>query len=118
MMNYLRWKKWFIGIIYHLSFLAGVIIGIDRQIDWLVYLGIFDLFTLRLIPIVRFIQIALIPNAHCSSCHGQTKLRDYWQCSCGYASQVSRHIFRPCPNCGNTFSFIINCQHCGVGILV
>ena len=84
---------------------------------WLVWIGIFDLLTFKIFPIVRFIQARLIPTVQCSHCQGNPiPLKDHWQCSCGYSSQISRHVFLPCTQCGKIFTFI-NCD-CGIGILV
>lgn len=115
-MQSLRWKKRAIAMTYHSIILLGVIIGAQVNEPLLVWIGIFDILSFRLIPVVKFIQSWLILTAKCSHCQNIINLKGHWQCSCGYISQISRHVFLPCLQCGNIFTFI-TCD-CGIGILV
>ncbi len=116
-MQSLRWQKRLIATAYHSIIFGIAMTGIEINEPWLVWIGIFDLLTFKIFPIARFIQAKLIPTVQCSHCQGNPiPLKDHWQCSCGYISQTSRHVFLPCPQCGKVFTFI-NCD-CGIGILV
>lgn len=114
-MSSLRWKKRLIALAYHSFIIGATLIGWQKGIDGLVYVGIFDLLTFKYIP--RYIQMALIATVRCSSCHQTINLKNYWGCNCGYTTQIPRHIFQPCLQCKNEFSFL-SCQFCGLGILV
>ena len=112
----LRNKKRGIGLAYHSIILAVAMIGVEIHEPWLVWIGILDLLSFRLIPVVRFIQSKLIPTTRCTHCNNSITLKGHWQCSCGYISQIPRHVFLLCPQCGNDFTFV-TCD-CGIGLLV
>ena len=115
-MQSLRWKKRAITMIYHSIIFAIVMLGVNMDEPWLVWIGIFDLLSFRIIPVDRFIQSKLIPTTQCSHFHNSISLKGHWQCSCGYISQIPRHVFLPCAQCGNDFTFV-TCD-CGIGLLV
>jgi len=116
-MSSVRRQKKLIALFYHTAIFVIYTIGIDTQNHLLVFIGIFDLLTFKIFPVVRFIQKALITATHCPNCQKQVPLTNRWQCTCGFAPYTPRHIFLPCPNCGRDFNFI-NCPRCDTGILV
>ncbi len=115
-MQSLRWKKRAIAAMYHITIFVIAMVGVKTNQSWLAWIGIFDLLFFRIIPFVGFIQSKLIPTARCSHCHNSIALNGHWQCSCGYISQIPRHVFLPCAQCGKDFTFV-TCD-CGIGLLV
>ena len=61
------------------------------------------------------IEKILIPTVTCRSCGTWFDLTDHWKCSCGYISEIPRHVFDRCPNCKKKFSYVI-CPRCGVSL--
>lgn len=115
-MSSLRQQKRLIALFYHTAIFVIYTIGVDTQNHLLISLGIFDLLTFKIFPIVRFIQKALITTTYCPSCQKPISLVDCWECGCGYASHAPRHLFSPCQHCGKQFAFI-TCPRCDATIL-
>lgn len=69
----------------------------------------------RLLRIALVLEKLLIPIASCRSCGTQVDLIDHWDCPCGYISEISKHIFDKCPNCGRDFNFLF-CDKCQVSL--
>ncbi len=113
----LRWKKRAVAAVYHLTILVMAIVGVEINEPWLVWIGILDALTFKMFPVARYIQSKLITSTTCAHCHKQISLVDNWQCACGYICQVDQHVFSPCTQCGKIFTFL-NCEHCGMGVLV
>ncbi len=112
----LRWRKRLIAFVYHSAIFYIAILGAQINEPWLVGVGIFDLLTFRIFPVVRYIQSKLITTTKCPNCHKPINLLNRWQCGCGYICPIRRHVFFNCQQCGKVFNYI-TCNHCGIGIL-
>lgn len=110
-------RRQMISFLYHLAVWTVSLLGISAGINLMFYLLAFHLLTFRVIPIVRLIQEALIPEAVCFACGQEVELVNQYRCGCGYISPMERHIFSPCPMCGQSFLWVI-CPACETSILI
>jgi hypothetical protein len=120
----IRGKRRLIAFVYHIT-IIGFSLGLAAlsavtEVHVLTRISVFillaDLLTFRLIPIVQWIQEALISEATCTICGAEVRLENLYQCpSCGYL-QV-RHAFSPCPMCQKEVQWVI-CPECDSSIAV
>lgn len=62
-----------------------------------------------------YFEKLFIPTVTCRACGTWFDLTDHWKCSCGYVSEIPRHVFDRCSNCKKKFSYVI-CPLCGVSL--
>jgi hypothetical protein len=113
----IKTRRQLISFVYHLAVWTISLLGISVGINLMFYLLAFHLFTFRLIPIVRWLQEQLIPEAVCLACGQEIELVNQYRCGCGYISPRERHIFSPCALCGQSFLWIV-CPACETSILI
>lgn len=75
------------------------------------------LLTFRIIPVSRWLQEWLIPEAVCPGCGTAIDLVGIYRCGCGFVPHKERHVFSPCPMCGKLYSWVV-CPLCETSILV
>jgi hypothetical protein len=81
----------------------------------LILLG--HILTFRAIPISRWVQEMLIPEATCYGCGAAIELVGLYRCGCGFVSHKERHAFSPCPMCGKNYSWFV-CPECETSLPV
>lgn len=118
-------RRQIISFLYHLALLAVSLLGIrvgsalgnQSLLNLSACLLAFHLLTFRVIPISRWIQERLISEAVCFACGQEVELVSQYRCGCGYIAPRERHVFSPCPMCGQRFLWII-CPACETSILI
>ena len=118
-------KRQIIAFCYHAGIIAISMSGIKlsilinspelRQVSSIVLL--LHLLTFKVIPISRWIQERLIPEASCPGCGAVIELVGLHRCGCGFISHVERHIFSDCQMCGKSFLWIV-CPECDISIRI
>lgn len=93
----------------------GKYIGSESLTGVAAFLLLFHTLTSRIIPISRWIEEALIPEAICYGCGAVIELVNLYRCGCGFVSHEERHVFSPCPMCGKYFLWI-SCPECETSI--
>lgn len=71
----------------------------------------------RLNPLPGRVACWAIRAAQCSACGAIVDLVDTWRCRCGFVTWRPRHVFAPCPHCGQGFRWVV-CPGCGASILI
>ncbi len=104
-----------IGAVCLTGIYAGIAVNSHRLTEGSASLWLADILTFRAIPVSRWIEEKLIPEARCFGCGTIIDLVGLYKCGCGFLSHKERHIFGPCPMCGKTFSWII-CPECETSI--
>jgi hypothetical protein len=104
-----------IGAVCFTGIYAGRAVNSSCLVNGSASMLLFDILTFRVIPVSRWIEEKLIPEAACYNCGAAIGLTQAYKCSCGFLPHKERHIFSPCPMCGKTFSWII-CPECETSI--
>lgn len=73
--------------------------------------------TFRVIPVARWLQEWLIPEAVCPGCGAVIDLVGIYRCGCGFVPHIERHVFSPCPLCGKGYMWVV-CPSCETSILI
>jgi len=107
----IKTRRQLISFLYHLAIWTIGLLGISVGINLMFYLLVFHLLTFRFIPILRWLQEQLIPDAVCFACGQDIELVNQYRCGCGYISPRERHIFSPCALCKQSFLWI-ECPAC------
>jgi hypothetical protein len=118
-------RRHLISFLYHLAVwsiaLFGIRVGEALSSHNLIFLSgsllTFHLLTFKVIPVSRWLQEYLIPEAVCPGCGQAIELVGLYRCNCGYLSPRERHIFTPCPLCRKQFLWLI-CPVCETSILI
>ncbi|MBI5695304.1 MAG: hypothetical protein HZC51_06115 [Nitrospirae bacterium] len=108
-----------VGIVTVCLLMAKAGLALDRcsllEVSGAVFIG--HILTFRVIPVSRWLQEALIPEAVCFGCGTPVELVGQFRCGCGFVPYKERHAFSPCPMCGKLFSWVV-CPSCETSILV
>ena len=116
-------KRQIIAFCYHAGIIAICLTGVKlsilinspdlRQVSSIILL--LHLLTFRVLPISRWIQERLIPEATCPACGAVIELVALHRCKCGFISFRERHIFSPCSMCHQHFCWLV-CPECQISI--
>lgn len=71
----------------------------------------------RWLPFGRWAAQRFIRECRCVGCGWVVSLDDRWPCPCGFIQPRGRHLFEPCPVCGEKVAYA-ECPSCGSGILL
>lgn len=115
----IRLKRRLIAAAYHCSVITVIYIGAKAGIAFesefvsqsAIALFIVHVLTFKVIPISRWLQERLIPEATCFGCGTSIELVDRYKCGCGFIPYKDRHVFSPCPHCGKGFLWVV-CPQC------
>ncbi len=116
-------KRQIIAVLYHCLVITVVVLGakagaaIESETLFQVSVGILlvHVFTFKVIPVSRWLQERLLPEATCFACGSTVDLVNRYKCGCGFISYKARHVFSPCPFCGKVFLWVV-CPECETSI--
>lgn len=119
----IRLKRRLIAAAYHCSIItvsyAGAKVGSAFGSDFLfqsaIALFLIDILTFKVVPVSRWLQERLIPEATCFACGSTVDLVSRYKCGCGFVPYKDRHAFSLCPNCGKGFLWVV-CPACETSI--
>lgn len=112
----IRLRRRLIVITYHamvvLVSFAGFEVGLSKLSTGLL---LADILTFRIMPVSKWFEETLLPEARCFGCGNPVSMVSAFRCGCGFVPYKERHVFSPCPECGKTFAWI-TCPECETSI--
>lgn len=117
-----RLKRWIIAVLYHCLVItmgitgakAGIALESETLFQGAMAILLIHALTFRVIPISRWLQERLIPEATCFGCGSTVDLVNRYKCGCGFIPHSARHAFSPC-HCGKGFRWVV-CPECETSI--